>query len=109
MSLGSAAATEACRMRVTCGSTVIIVSSLGRARLSGKLMPGAQRLGDRPRLRDAPARGKRRIAVEDLGDGAEPVVAEAMRHRREEGACSLGVAVDLEVRKRERTEEKRPH
>src|SRR2546428_13137072 len=72
-------------------------------------MPGAQRLGDGPRLRDAPARCKRRIAVEDLGDGAEPVVAEVMRHRREEGACCLGVAVHLEVSERERAEEERPH
>src|SRR4030095_12152231 len=43
------------------------------------------------------------------GDGPEPVVAQVMRHGREEGTCRLGVAVHLEVCERERAEEERPH
>src|SRR5882724_7531722 len=98
-------------MGITRESTVTVVSSLAGLRSlgGGKLMPSPQRLGDRPRLGDAPAWCKRRIAIEDLGDRPEPVVAEVMRHWREEGACRLGVAVHLEVRERERAEEERPH
>src|SRR5882724_6452838 len=98
-------------MGITRESTVTVVSSLAglRSLSGGKLMPGPQRLGDGPRLRDAPPWCKRRIAIEDLGDRPEPVVAEMMRHWREEGACRLGVAVHLEVRERERAEEERPH
>src|SRR5258705_11107903 len=74
-------------MGITRESTVTVVSSLAglRSLSGGKLMPGPQRLGDGPRLRDAPAWCKRRIAIEDLGDRPEPVVAEVMPHWREEG------------------------
>src|SRR5215467_2921822 len=45
---------------------------------SSELLPCTQRLGYRPRLRDASVRRKGRIAIEDLGDRPEPVVAEVM-------------------------------
>src|SRR5712691_13051315 len=71
-------------------------------------MPGAQRLGHAPRLRDAAPGRERWIAVEDLGDGADTVVGEVMLKRRQERARRLRVAVDLEVSQRERTKEPRP-
>ena len=52
----------------------------------GEQAPGAQRLGDAPGLRDAAARRERRLGVEDLGDGADAVLAEVLRHRLEERA-----------------------
>src|SRR6266536_2873591 len=75
----------------------------------GQLMPGAQGLGHGPCLRDAPPRRERRVAVEDLGDGSEPVIAEVMGQWREEGASRFGIAVRPEVREREWAEEECPH
>src|SRR5262244_963602 len=79
------------------------------ALLRSELMPGAQCLGHRPRLCDAPAWFKRRIAIEDLGDRSEPVVTDMMRQWREERSSRLGVTVHLEVCQRERAEEEGPH
>src|SRR5712691_1341825 len=73
-----------------------------------ELVPGAQRLGDAPRLRDAAPGRERWIAIEDLGHGADAVIGEVVRERRQERARRLRVAVDLEVSERERTEEPRP-
>src|SRR5262245_36793045 len=90
---------------VPAGQASVSVDAL----LRSKLMPGAQCLGHRPRLCDAPAWFKRRIAIEDLGDRSEPVVTEMMRQWREERSSRLGVTVHLEVCQRERAEEEGPH
>src|SRR5262249_28947275 len=70
-----------------------------------ELVPRAQRLGDAPRLRDAPARGEGRVPVEDLGDGAEAGVGEMIGQRRQERARRARVSIHAEVGQRERTEE----
>src|SRR5213078_2314696 len=80
----------------------------GRLRRA-ELVPGAQRLGDAPRLGDAATGGERRVAVEDLGDGADAVVGEVIRERRQERTRRLRVAVDLHVRQGERAEKPRPN
>src|SRR4029453_9925379 len=61
------------------------------------LAPGAQRLGHAPRLGDGSPGRKRRVAFEDLGDAAESIVAQVMRHGRQEGTGGLPVPVDPKV------------
>src|SRR5882724_6974203 len=85
-------------------SAVGIVGSGVRSELA----PGAQCLRHAPGLRDAAVRAERRLGLEDLGDAAQPVIRQMLRHRREEGARGLPVAVHAVVRERERSEQPGP-
>src|SRR5437763_583159 len=85
-----------------------MAKSVGPALGCAKLVPGAQRLGDAPRLGDTASGRERRIAVEDLGDRADTVVFQALRERLAERARGRRVAVDPGVREREGAEEPRP-
>src|SRR3989441_6517638 len=83
--------------------------SLGRGPLGrAEVVPGPECLRDAPRLSDASGGRERWIAVEDLGDGADTVVGEVIRERRQERTRRLRVAVDLHVRQGERAEKPRP-
>src|SRR5438094_1787430 len=73
-----------------------------------ELVPCPERLGDAPGLRDASAGSEGRIAVEDLGDRADPKVAEMVGERRQERQRGRGVAVGLEVGEREGAEKPGP-
>src|SRR5947209_14548337 len=73
-----------------------------------ELVPRPERLGDAPGLRDAPAGSEGRIGVEDLGDRADPKVAEMVGERRQERQRGRGVAVGLEVGEREGAEKPGP-
>src|SRR5436305_7802617 len=53
----------------------------------------AQHFGDAPGLRDAAARGVRRIAVEDFRDRADAGFAEVAAHRLERGPTLLAAAL----------------
>src|SRR5256712_2632602 len=76
---------------------------------ASELVPRPERLRDAPGLGDAPTWREGRVAVEDLGDGADAMVAEVVGERRQERAGRRGVAVRLEVGQGERSEEPRPH
>src|SRR5437868_4910061 len=67
--------------------------------------PRPERLGDAPRLRDAPARRVRRLGVEDLADRAEARLAEvrdeaveAAPRAREVARVELQPCVDVRAR-----------
>src|SRR5215510_1554705 len=110
--------TAACPWRPAGSRPPILRRSFGFVRLSsgsgrhssrGELLPGTQGFGYRPRLCDAPARLKRLITIEDLGDRTEPAVAEVMREGQQKRTGRLGVPIHPEVRKCVRAEEERPH
>src|SRR5262249_16744861 len=110
--------TEACPWRPAGSRPPILRRSFRFVRLSsdsarwssrGEQLPGTQGLRYGPRLRDASTRLERRIAIEDLGDRTESVVAEVMRQWREKRTSRLGVPIYLEVRESERAEKECPH
>src|SRR3989441_7808381 len=72
-------------------------------------VPGAQRLGHAPGLGDAAVRQERRVAVEDLGDRAQPVVAKVIGERREVLAGRLRITIDVEVSEGEGPEQPAPY
>src|SRR6266540_6009596 len=76
---------------------------------TGELVPRPERLRDAPGLGNAPTGREGRVAVEDLGDGADAMVAEVVGERRQERAGRRGVAIRLEVCQGERSEEPGPH
>src|ERR1044071_6188135 len=71
--------------------------------------PGTQRLGHAPGLRGTTARPVRRIALEDLAEGADTIGSQIEPQGIEEGTRVAGVAVHLEVREGEGTEQPAPH
>src|SRR2546425_13100802 len=71
-------------------------------------LPGAQGLGHAPGLSDAAVGQERRVAVEDLGDGAEPVVAQVIGERDEILARPGGIAIRVEVGEREGPQQPAP-
>src|SRR6185503_7391811 len=71
--------------------------------------PGAQRLGHGPGLRGTAPGLVRRITVEDLAEGADAIGAQLKSEGIEKGPGTAGVAVHLEVREGEGTEQPAPY
>src|SRR5437879_2319365 len=71
-------------------------------------LPRPQQLGHGPGLRNAPARRKRRVAVEDLAEGPQPVRLEVPDHRRQKRLHADRIAIDFEVRRDERPQQPAP-
>src|SRR5262245_54072310 len=71
-------------------------------------MPGPQGLGDAPRLGDTPSRRVGWIAVEDLGDRAEPVLPEVVSHWSEQVASTDRIVEDAPPRERQRAQQPAP-
>ena len=66
-------------------------------------MPGAQELGDRPRLGDGAARVERGRGVGDFAETAQAVVEKPIRQRPQERTGDDGIAIDARVRDRKRS------